>query len=76
MRQWSIIVNKFFLLFSCHYLRIGIVANKNKGVKPIYIRMDAALWKRFKEQAKANGIRLEAAVDELFRGAVAKKELA
>lgn len=36
-------------------------------VKPITIKIDGDLWERFKAVQKRRGIRLEAALDQLFR---------
>lgn len=39
-------------------------------VKPTTIKIDSDLWKKFKAISKRRGIRLEAALDQLFRQGV------
>lgn len=39
-------------------------------VKPITIKIDGDLWEKFKAVQKRRGIRLEAALDQLFRQGV------
>ncbi len=39
-------------------------------VKPVTIKVDEALWKKFKAKAKARGVLLTVALEEIFRQAV------